>query len=80
MVLMLQTERSNDYLIAFGTTISLKQFAHEAFAVADLDLADHLESVEALNRPAGLNYSAINPRGSIRSSGGPPVGQFERLS
>jgi GDPmannose 4,6-dehydratase len=61
MALMLQAERPRDYLIASGTTTSLRQFAQEAFAAADLDLADHLESVEALKRPADLNYSAMNP-------------------
>jgi GDPmannose 4,6-dehydratase len=61
MALMLQTEQPADYLIASGTTTSLRQFAQEAFAVADLDLADHLESVEALKRPADLAYSAMNP-------------------
>jgi GDPmannose 4,6-dehydratase len=62
MVLMLQADQPRDYLIASGTTSSLRQFAQEAFAVADLDLADHLESVDALKRPADLNYSAMNPR------------------
>ena len=62
MVLMLQVEQPRDYLIASGTTTSLRQFVQEAFAAADLDLADHLESVEALKRPADLNYSAMNPR------------------
>jgi GDPmannose 4,6-dehydratase len=61
MVAMLQAERPGDYLIASGTTTSLRQFAQEAFAVAELDLAEHLESVEALKRPADLNFSAINP-------------------
>jgi GDPmannose 4,6-dehydratase len=62
MALMLQAEMPGDYLIASGTTTSLKQFAQEAFAAADLDLADHLESVESLKRPADLNYSAMDPR------------------
>lgn len=62
MVLMLQSEQPRDYLIASGTTTSLRQFVQEAFAVADLDLADHLESVEALKRPADLNFSAMNPQ------------------
>lgn len=61
MVLMLQAEQPRDYLIASGTTTSLRQFAQEAFSAADLDLADHLESVESLKRPADLNYSAISP-------------------
>lgn len=57
---MLQAETPGDYLIASGTTTSLRQFAQEAFAVAELDLAEHLESLESLKRPADLNFSAIN--------------------
>ena len=61
MQLMLQSDHPSDYLIASGTTTSLRHFAQAAFAVADLDLAEHLESVEALKRPADLAYSAIDP-------------------
>ena len=41
--------------------LRLRAFAQAAFAAADLDLADHLESVEALKRPADLAYSAMDP-------------------
>jgi len=58
---MLQAEAPGDYLIASGTTTSLQQFAQATFAVAGLDLAEHLESIEALKRPADLAYSAMNP-------------------
>jgi GDPmannose 4,6-dehydratase len=61
MALMLQGDQPADYLIASGSTTSLQHFTQEAFAAADLDLANHLESVEALKRPADLNYSAMNP-------------------
>jgi GDPmannose 4,6-dehydratase len=61
MALMLQAEQAADYLIASGTTTSLRDFAQAAFAMADLDLADHLETVVALKRPADLAYSAMNP-------------------
>jgi GDPmannose 4,6-dehydratase len=61
MRLMLQAEQPGDYLIASGTTTSLRHFAQEAFAAADLDMAEHLESVEALKRPADLAYSAMDP-------------------
>jgi GDPmannose 4,6-dehydratase len=61
MALMLQAEQAALYLIASRTTTSLRDFAQAAFAVADLDLADHLESVEALKRPTDLAYSAMNP-------------------
>jgi len=61
MVLMLQTDKPTDYLIASGYTTSLRQFAQEAFNTAGLDLGDHLESVKGLKRPADLAYSAMNP-------------------
>jgi GDPmannose 4,6-dehydratase len=61
MALMLQADTPSDYLIASGTTTSLRQFAQEAFAAADLDLAEHLVSVESLKRPADLEYSAMKP-------------------
>jgi GDPmannose 4,6-dehydratase len=61
MVLMLQTDKPTDYLIASGYTTSLRQFAQEAFNTAGLDLGDHLESVKGLRRPADLAYSAMNP-------------------
>jgi GDPmannose 4,6-dehydratase len=61
MALMLQTEQPADYLIASGSTTSLRNFVQATFAAADLDLDDHLESVEALKRPADLAYSAMNP-------------------
>jgi GDPmannose 4,6-dehydratase len=61
MQLMLEADQPGDYLIASGTTTSLRQFAQAAFAVAGLDMAEHLESVEALKRPADLVYSAMDP-------------------
>ena len=61
MQLMLQAKQPTDYLIASGTTTSLRQFAQAAFASADLDIAEHLESVEALKRPSDLVYSAMDP-------------------
>jgi GDPmannose 4,6-dehydratase len=61
MALMLQAEKPADYLIASGTTTCLRNFAQAAFAAADLDLADHLESVGSLKRPADLAYSAMDP-------------------
>jgi GDPmannose 4,6-dehydratase len=58
---MLQTFQPADCLIASGSTTSLRQFAQESFAAAGLDLADHLESLDALKRPADLSYLAMNP-------------------
>lgn len=62
MHLMLQPQHPSDYLIASGTTTSLRQFAQETFNLASLELIDYLESVDLYKRPADLSYSAINPR------------------
>ncbi len=62
MHLMLQPEKPHDYLIASGTTTSLRAFAQESFSLADLDINNYLKSVEALKRPADLAYSSMNPR------------------
>jgi len=69
MHLMLQPVQAADYLIASGTTTSLRQFAQAAFAAAELDMAQHLESVEALKRPADLAFSALDPSGIERELG-----------
>ena len=61
MHLMLQPDYPNDYLIASGTTTSLRKFAQETFNLVNLDINNHLESVEALKRPADLAFSALNP-------------------
>jgi GDPmannose 4,6-dehydratase len=61
MQLMLHANHPSDFLIASGTTTSLRQFVQEAFTAAELDIAEHLESIEALKRPADLNFSAMDP-------------------
>jgi GDPmannose 4,6-dehydratase len=61
MQMMLQAEQPRDYLIASGTTTSLCQFAQAAFAAAELELSEHLESLDALKRPSDLTYSAMDP-------------------
>ena len=59
---MLQVDNPADYLISSGTTTSLKQFVEDAFEVAGLTAENHLETLEALKRPADLQYSAMNPK------------------
>ena len=76
MQLMLQADKASDYLIASGTTSSLRQFAQEAFAAANLDMTEHLESLEALKRPSDLAYSAMDPsniKGNIGWSSHRPI-------
>jgi hypothetical protein len=65
-------------LMLSGSTTSLRAFAQAAFAAADLDLADHLESVEALKRPADLAYSAMDPSRIAAQLGCQPFGSGDR--
>ena len=59
--LTLQAHTANDYLIASGTTSSLRQFVECAFDLAGLEIDNHLESVDAFKRPTDLTYSAMDP-------------------
>jgi GDPmannose 4,6-dehydratase len=61
MHLMLQSDVAEDFLIASGTTTSLRYFAESAFAVAGLQSSQFIESVDSLKRPSDLGYSAMNP-------------------
>lgn len=61
MHLMLQAEKPKDYLIASGTTSSLRSFVENAFEIAGLESKFHLSSIETLKRPADLSYSAMDP-------------------
>lgn len=61
MYLMLQQKQPKDYVIASGTTHSLRDFVNEAFALASINPDERLVISGNLLRPSDLNYSAINP-------------------
>lgn len=48
---MLQSDVAEDFVIATGVAHSIQEFAERAFAVAGLDLADHLTTDATLLRP-----------------------------
>lgn len=58
---MLQVPTPEDYVIATGTSHSLREFVDLAFQEAGLIADEHLESSEALQRPSEIHYSAANP-------------------
>jgi GDPmannose 4,6-dehydratase len=58
---MLQHDTANDYVIASGTTRSLRDFVELAFAQAGLAADDHVEIRAELMRPSDLAYSALDP-------------------
>lgn len=58
---MLQQDAPEDYVIATGQTITLREFTAEAFAAAGLDWRDHVDVDPALFRPADIAVSRANP-------------------
>jgi GDPmannose 4,6-dehydratase len=79
MYLMLQADRAEDYLIASGTTVSLKHFVRSAFDSAGLEIGDYLESLDTFKRPSDLSYSAMNPAKINRELGWSSTRSIEEI-
>jgi GDPmannose 4,6-dehydratase len=58
---MLQQQQPKDYVIATGSTYSLKQFVEQAFAYFNLDWRDHVRSDPDLYRPSELRRGQAYP-------------------
>jgi GDPmannose 4,6-dehydratase len=61
MWLMLQQGQPDDYVIATGTTYSLRDFVKEAFEAAGLNWKDHVDVDPSLLRPTDVEYSVGDP-------------------
>ncbi|SDT84659.1 GDP-mannose 4,6-dehydratase [Desulfobacula phenolica] len=61
MWMMLQQEKPDDYIIATGTTISLKDFIAEVFKRLDLDWRKYVKIDTRLLRPADIQTIRANP-------------------
>lgn len=61
MWLMLQQDKSEDFVIATGESHSLKEFVELAFASVDLDWHDYVVTDSALLRPTDIKVSCGNP-------------------
>ncbi|MCC6322583.1 MAG: GDP-mannose 4,6-dehydratase [Phycisphaerales bacterium] len=55
MWLMLQQERADDYVIATGRQLSVREFAELAFSLAGLNAADHIRHDARYLRPAEVH-------------------------
>jgi GDPmannose 4,6-dehydratase len=62
MWLMLQNGTPEDYVIATGTTTSLKDFVAVAFSNVGLDWRDHVQSDSSLFRPTDIRRGTADPR------------------
>ena len=61
MRLMLVTDKPQDYLIASGTTVSLREYVKVAFEEVQLDMSSYVESTNRFKRPSDITYSFIDP-------------------
>jgi GDPmannose 4,6-dehydratase len=61
MYLMLQQNHPNDFVIASGESISLRQFSEIAFDHLGLKFDQYVEEDKALIRPSEIRYSKGNP-------------------
>jgi len=66
---MLQQDVPDDFVIATGTTITLRDFTAEAFAAAGLDWRAHVDLDKSLFRPSDIAVSRANPAKAARLLG-----------
>ncbi|MCA3361795.1 MAG: GDP-mannose 4,6-dehydratase [Roseomonas sp.] len=61
MWLMLQQDKPDDYVIATGRTVSVREFCRIAFAYVQLKMEDHVSVDERFLRPAEVDVLLGNP-------------------
>jgi GDPmannose 4,6-dehydratase len=79
MWLMLQAPEPDDYLIATGTTHSVREFLELAFRHVGLDPADHVSVDETNVRPTEVNRLVGDPSKARETLGWRPRTTFEEL-
>ena len=79
MVKMLQADTPVDYVIATGHSWSVRQFAERAFAVANLELDNHLRHDPALLRPAEIPVLCGDATAARTALGWQPTVSFDAL-
>ena len=62
MWMMLQMDMADDYIIATGTTVKLKDFIQMVFEYLELDWSNHVEIDDNLLRPTDIMGNYANPR------------------
>jgi GDPmannose 4,6-dehydratase len=80
MWLMLQQEKPDDYVIATGRTIPVREFAEMAFAHAGLNYQDHIEFDPRYLRPAEVDLLLGDPSKARQSLGWEPRTSVEQLA
>ncbi|PKK83934.1 MAG: GDP-mannose 4,6-dehydratase [candidate division Zixibacteria bacterium HGW-Zixibacteria-1] len=79
MWLMLQQDKSQDYVIATGRSHSVKSFVETAFGAVDLDYHDYVVIDPRFVRPAEVDHLLGNPAKAKKDLGWEPKVSFEGL-
>lgn len=80
MWMMLQQDTPDDYVIATGRTISVREFAEMAFAHAGLDFKDFVAFDPRYLRPAEVDLLLGDPSKAKRKLGWEPTTTVEQLA
>jgi GDPmannose 4,6-dehydratase len=79
MWLMLQQDKPDDYVIATGTTKSVRELVQVAFGAADLDWERFVKVDKAFLRPAEVDLLVGDPAKAKRELGWEPKVTFEEM-
>ena len=78
--MMLQQETPDDYVVATGRTISVREFAEMAFNHAGLNFDDHVEFDPRYLRPAEVDLLLGDPTKAKQKLGWEPHTSVEELA
>ena len=76
---ILQQEKPDDFVIGTGETHSVREFVHEAFAYAGLDVEEHVRIDQKYFRPTEVDVLIANPKKSEKILGWKPAIKFGDL-
>lgn len=76
---ILQQEKPDDFVIGTGETHSVREFVHEAFEYAGLDVEEHVKIDQKYFRPTEVDVLIANPKKSENILGWKPSIKFGDL-
>lgn len=77
---MLQQDKPDDYVIATGRTITVREFAEMAFRHVGLDFRDHVQFDQRYLRPAEVDLLLGDPSKAREKLGWVPTTTVEQLA
>ena len=80
MWLMLQQDKSDDYVVATGETYSVRQFCEKVFGLLDLDYEEYVEIDPRYYRPAEIDLLLGDPSKAQEKLNWKPKISFDKLA